>query len=52
MVAEHFRLVSKVVGVDADAVAADQTGLELEEVPFGASSFEHLGGVDAELVED
>jgi hypothetical protein len=27
-------------------------GLELQEVPLGAGGFQHLGGVDADLVED
>jgi len=41
-----------VVGVDADAVAADQAGAEGQEVPFAAGGFQHFQGVDAELVED
>jgi hypothetical protein len=52
MVAEHLRLVGEVVGVDADAVAADQAGPERQEVPFGSGRLEYLEGVDADTVED
>lgn len=36
----------KVIGIDTDAVAADESGLEGEEVPFGRCSLEHIGRVD------
>jgi hypothetical protein len=52
VVADFLRLVRQVVGVDADAVAADQAGAEGQEVPLGAGGFEHVQGVDAEAVED
>ena len=51
LVAQHFRLVREVIGIDADAVAADGAGLEIEEVPLSAGRFQHLGGVDAEPIE-
>ena len=52
LVAEAFGLVGQVVGIDADAVAADQAGPKWQEVPLGAGRGEHLGGVDAHAVED
>ena len=52
VVAQHFGLVRQVVGVHADAVPADQAGLEAQEVPLGSCSFQHFGGVDAQLVEN
>ena len=36
MVADGLRLVGQMVGVDADAVSADQAGPERQEVPLGA----------------
>ena len=44
--------VGEVVGVNADAVSADEAGAEVEEVPFGAGGGEHVEGVDPHLVED
>ncbi len=52
VVAEHFGFVGEVVGIDADAVAANQAGAERQEVPFGAGGLQHFQGVDAETVED
>ena len=52
MVTEFVGLPGEVVGVDADAVAADEARLELEEVPLGAGRFEHLEGVDADAVKN
>ena len=52
VVANGNGLVGEVVGVDADAVAADQAGAEGQEVPFAAGGFQHFQGVDAELAED
>jgi hypothetical protein len=52
VVADLLRLVGQVVRIHADAVAADQAGAERQEVPLGAGRFQHLQGVDAELVED
>ena len=42
VVAEHLRLVGEVIGVDADAVAADQAGAEREKVPFASGRLENL----------
>src|SRR5699024_71245 len=44
-------LVGQVVGVDADAVSADQAGLEGQEVPFGGGGFEHRSRVQAQSGE-
>ena len=52
VIANGDGLVGEVVGVDADAVAADQAGAEGQEVPFAAGGFQHFQGVDAELAED
>lgn len=52
MVAHHLGLAGQVVGIDPDAMSAHQSGLELEEVPFGAGGFEDVAGVDVELVEN
>src|SRR3569623_1828296 len=51
VVADLLRLVREVVGIDADAVAADQAGPEGQEVPLAASGLEHLEGVDAHAME-
>jgi len=40
--------VGQVVGVDADAVAADEARAERQEVPLGAGRLEHVQRVDAE----
>ena len=52
VVADLLGLVGQVVGIHADAVAADQTGAERQEVPLGPGGFQHFMGVDAEAVED
>ena len=52
MVANLLGLVGEVVGVDADAVPADQAGAEGEEIPLGAGSRQHLGGIDAQAIEN
>src|SRR6185437_11519897 len=46
------RFMREVIGVDADAVAAYEPGLEFQEVPFGAGGFDDIIGVDAYAVED
>ena len=51
VVAHLCRLVGQVVRIHADAVAADQARPERQEVPLGAGRFQHVQGVDAELVE-
>ena len=52
LVADHRRLVRQVVGVDADAVSADEAGREGQEVPLGAGRGEHVPGIDTHAVED
>ena len=52
MVADQFRLVRQVIGIDTYAVAADQTGTEVLEIPFGASRVQDFHGVEAELIEN
>ncbi len=42
VVTDLFGLVGEVVGVDADAVPADQAGEKLEEIPFGAGGAQHF----------
>src|SRR3546814_18411363 len=48
VIADGFGLVRQIVRVDADAVADDQTGAELEAVPLGASGPTDHPGFDAE----
>ena len=52
VMADGDGLVGEVIGVDADAVPADQPGAEGQEVPFAAGGLQHLQGVDAELAKD
>ena len=52
VIADGDGLVGEVVGVDADAVPADQAGAEGQEVPLAAGGLQDLQGVDAELAED
>ena len=52
VIADLLRLVRQVVGVDADAVTADEAGAERQEVPLAAGGLQHFLGVDAEAVED
>ena len=51
MEADRFRLVGQIVGIDADAVTADEAGAERLEVPFGAGRLEHLPRLEPELLE-
>ena len=51
-VAEVLGTVGQIVGVHTDAVTSHKTRVEVEEVPFRASSVQHIVGVDAHLVED
>src|SRR5699024_2700159 len=51
VMADLRRLVGEVIRIDADAVAADQTGPKRQEVPFGAGRFEYFQRVDTEFVE-
>lgn len=52
VVSKLLRLIGEVVGIDADAVAADEARPEAEGVPLGVHTVDHLGGVDAHAVED
>ncbi len=52
VVAVALGALGEVVGVHADAVAADEARAEGEEVPLGARGFQDVQGVDAHLVED
>ena len=51
VIADLVGLVGEVVGVDADAVPADQAGPEGQEVPLGAGGLQHFERVDADAVE-
>ena len=51
VVAHGLGLVGEVVGVHANAVAADQAGAEGQEVPFAAGGFQYFYRVDAEAGE-
>ena len=42
VVAEFLRLVGEIVGIDADAMPADQAGTERQEIPLGAGGLEHF----------
>ena len=52
MVVQRRRLVREVIGIDPDAVTADEAGGEGMEVPLGAGRREHVAGVDVHPVED
>ncbi len=52
MVADFFGLVGQVIGINPDAVPANQSGAHRHEVPLGARRLQHFGGVDVEQVAD
>lgn len=52
VVTHALGFVQQVIRVHTDAMPADQTGPERQEIPLGAGGFEHIERVDAELVED
>src|SRR5262249_47729161 len=52
LVAGGLRGRGEVEGIDADAVAADEAGAEVEEVPLGARRLQHVVDRDAEAAED
>ncbi len=52
LVAELLCLHRQVVGIDADAVTADEARRELEEVPLRCSSGQHVTRADAHAIED
>ena len=39
---ELLRAIAEIIGIDADAVPANQTRLEAQEVPLGACGIEHV----------
>ena len=52
VVADRLRFVREVVGIDADAVAANEAGTKRQEIPLGAGRLQHRFGVEAHAVED
>jgi hypothetical protein len=52
MIAGEFRATGQVIRIDADAVSADQTWGEMEEIPLRRRCSENIGAVDAEQVEN
>src|SRR3546814_6872324 len=52
IVADLLGLGGQIIGVDADAVAADQPRREGQEVPLGAGGGEHVAGGDLHALED
>src|SRR6185503_8947686 len=51
-IADFLGLVRQIVRVDADAVAADEAGPEIQEVPLRAGRLQHFLGIDVEPLED
>ena len=49
-VAELDRAVREIIGIDADAVAADEARRERQEVPLGLGGVEHVPDAHVELV--
>ena len=47
-----LREMAEIIGIDADAVAADQARLEAEEIPLGPRRREHVPHRHADLRED
>ena len=52
MIADGLGLGGQVVGIDADAVAADQARGERQEVPLGLRRGEHVAGAQPQAIED
>ena len=52
VVAIALSALRQIIRVNANAVTTHQTGTEGQEVPLGASSLQHVKGVDAHSVED
>ncbi len=52
VIAEALCAMRQVVGIDADAVPADQARREGEKIPFRRGGRQHVEGVDAELAEN
>ena len=49
--ADRLRLVGQIIGIDADAVAADEARTIGVKIPFGAGGGKHLAGVEPEILE-
>src|SRR6266702_4874363 len=45
-------LVRQVIRIDTDAVSADESWTEFQEIPFRARGFENFIGIDSEPVKD
>jgi hypothetical protein len=52
VIAQLLRLGGEVIGIDADAVAADQAGIEAQEIPLGAGRRQDFAGADADEIAD
>src|SRR5690606_20697059 len=52
VIAKAFSLVREVIRVNADAVAADKSGLEGQKIPLGTGRFEDFIGVNADALKD
>src|SRR5208337_4711408 len=52
VIANLLSTMRQIVGVNPDAVSADQAWNEVEKVPFGARSLQHLPCVEAQPMED
>ncbi len=52
MIADFLSSVGQIIGVDANAVAADEARLKWQEVPLRRGCRQHFGRVEPELVED
>lgn len=52
VVADLLRAKREIVGIDADAVSADEAGLECEKIPLRPRGLEHLARVDPHLIEE
>ncbi len=52
MIAGFFGAKGQIIGIDADAVAADEARLKRHEIPFCPRGGEHVAGIDIERLED
>src|SRR3984893_10956550 len=52
VVARLFCTIGQVIGVNANAVPADQARLKWHEIPFGTRGCQHIAGVDIERPEN
>src|SRR6185437_8618951 len=51
-ITDRFGLRGEIVGINPDAVAADEAGREFQEVPLGRRGVQHVLGADTEPFED